>query len=581
MATPRRRERKRDRSTTMRKFVGAIGSLLTRFGFNGLKVEKIAYEAGHDSSLITRYFGSLSGLQRAYVMEIDYWVPFFERFILSPDADIAEIKTMFNALFKENFNVFLKNVEFQNIILWQISENNALMREISDGREARGETLFKITDPSFEGTDVNFRAVSGLLLGGIYYMVLQARSIKGAVCGIDLNRETDQLLVLQTIEQIITWACNAAGDDHKVNTEPSNMINYDFELLESLAIQLSAKTEEPGAQADLVLKSETRKLNKLIPQHLLTLTNDTQMSSFLKLTLSRLREICDQLYVSANPVNANAQEILNLISNVMRHFSDVIPPQVILPKLFGFQQSEATNMQWQALKQKMEAFGTDPFLIDAVYKPFRKFIHAGPAATWGDYQYMKIYSKTLEEQLKTAVKDQTSLMELLIGLGHNHPCFSVFFTDSLKARISGQPEQVRRSILLETRTRIGQLVCWTGLSFQPGKLPVVEELSKWIDLELARTPLSAENGVNELSLITPFNATQLAVWRKLEYDAGIYVETNLDVFSEKVASNFMTKGGVRLSQFSVKSKLYAKEQAIYKGLEGYALKMLEEIRRFL
>jgi AcrR family transcriptional regulator len=49
----------------MRKFIRAVGRLLTLFGFNRLKVEKIAAEAGHDSSLINRYFGSLPELQRS------------------------------------------------------------------------------------------------------------------------------------------------------------------------------------------------------------------------------------------------------------------------------------------------------------------------------------------------------------------------------------------------------------------------------------------------------------------------------------------------------------------------------------
>lgn len=565
----------------MRKFVRAVGRLLTRFGFNGLKVEKIAAEAGHDSSLINRYFGSLAELQRTYVMEIDYWVPFFERFTLSANADITEVHTMFTALFKENFRGFLNNVEFQNIILWQISEDNDLMREISDGREARGELLFKITDPSFAGSGVNFRAFSGLLLGGIYYMVLQARSIKGAVCGIDLNREADQLEVLQTIEQLISWACAAAGNAENVINESLNMVNYDFELLESVVTQLSAKSDEQEDRVDVVLKGEARKLTKLIPQHMLTLRNATQMESFLKLTMNRLTELCDLLYVPARSTNMNAQEILSLMTAVFKHFADKIPPQVVLPKLFGFQQSAATNLVWQEIKAKLELIGIDPFLIDAVYKPFNKFIHAGSPATWYEYKYLQLYSATLADELKSGLVDQDSLMDLLIGLGHNHPRFYFFYTNTLKEAIKNQPEPVRQQILLEARTRIGQIVSWTSMAYVWGKVPVVEELTKWIDLELARAPVPGEADPNQFSLITLFNATQLAVWRRLEYDAGIYTETNLDVFTEKVSLSFMTKGAVRLSQFSLKSKQYSKDPLIYKSLEVYAVKMLEEIRRFL
>ena len=581
MAIPRKREPKRDKSSTMRKFVRAVGRLLTRFGFNGLKVEKIAAEAGHDSSLIARYFGSLSELQRTYVMEIDYWVPFFERFTLSADADMPEIHAMFTALFKENFRGFLNNVEFQNIILWQISEDNELMREISDGREARGELLFKLTDPSFAGSGVNFRAFSGLLLGGIYYMVLQARSIKGAVCGIDLNKESDQLEVLRTIEQLISWVCSAAGNPQRELNESLDMINYDFELLESLTTQLAAKNEEHEQRVDVMLRNETRKLTKLIPQHMLTLTNDTQMESFLKLTINRLTEMSDRLYVASRDSNANAEEVVKLMTGVFKHFADKIPPNVVLPKLFGFAQSAATNLAWQDLKGKLELIRIDPFLVDAVYKPFIKFIHAGSPVSWHEFQYLQVYSATLADELNSGLDSQEALMDLLIGLGHNHPRFYFFYTGALKDALVGRPEQARQQILSEAKTRIGQVATWTHLSFVPGKVAVVEELTKWIDLELLRIPAAEAVEAGRFSLITLFNATQLAVWRRLEYDAGIYMEANLDVFLEKVSLNFMTKGGVLLSQFSLKSKQYSKDPVVYKSLELYALKMLEEIRRFL
>lgn len=73
---------------------------------------------------------------------------------------------------------------------------------------------------------------------------------------------------------------------------------------------------------------------------------------------------------------------------------------------------------------------------------------------------------------------------------------------------------------------------------------------------------------------------QLAFWKKLQYDHGVYEEGNLDVFCEKVAANFTSKGQDELSPSSIKSKLYSKDPAVIDHIEGLLVAMLEDVRRF-
>jgi AcrR family transcriptional regulator len=216
MVTRKKQHKVRDADQTKRRLIDAIGEILKTTGHTGLKVNAIARHLGRDKNLVRYYFDSLANLQKAYIREKDYWPPFFERFQLEAGADREQVERLFTELMQENFRFFETNPEMQKIILWQISEENPLMRSISEAREREGDKLLALTDPAFRGTDINFKAVVALLLGGIYYIVLHAHTNKSKVCGIDINVEKDNEALWQTIGQIISWAFSAA---EKTNDE--------------------------------------------------------------------------------------------------------------------------------------------------------------------------------------------------------------------------------------------------------------------------------------------------------------------------------------------------------------------------
>lgn len=582
MATPRRRIRIRDKEATMRQFIDAIGSILREEGFNGLKVNKIARYTGKDKTLISRYFSDLAGLQRAYIMEKDYWIPIFERFVLTDVDGVAEIKETFVTLMQENFDFFCSNSEMQNIILWQISEENQLMTEISNSREAHGNKLFRLTDPTFEGSDVNFRAVIGLLLGGIYYMVLHAATNKSTVCGIDLNTESDKLEILKTIEQVITWSCERADPNEKLN-QSRYMMNYQFELLETFAAQLSAKTDKAENNApDAMMVNETKKLGRNIPHHVTGLNNDTQISSYMKMCMTKLAEVSDLLYVPERKYNPDADLVVDLLVSLLKMFGDTVPEGIILPKLFCKREFAGFFGKWQVIKKKLEQSKIDPFIIDIVYLPFWNFSMLSHDVRWCDYKYLKTYASVVESETSAGIVTEEMVLDLLIGVGMNHSRLTGYYSSLLKNSCEGLSEMKRNKLLLEAQTAIGQVSSRTSLRFDTGKTTIVEELTRWIEMELKRSlTLPDEPGdENPLSLVTNLNAGQLAYWQKLQLDHGIYEESPLDLFSDKISHNFKIRGGARASASSVKSKLYPKIEVNYAPLREKLVSMLNEINRY-
>jgi AcrR family transcriptional regulator len=206
---------KKNRDETMKRLIAAVGEILTEKGYTGLGINKVALHAGVSKELIYRYFDSMNNLLKTYINGKDYWLPVLAHLNKNVLTNGGDAKQLFTGLMKEQFFFFYEEPEMQKFILWQISESNIVMRSISDRRESEGAKLLALTDDHFKGSQINVRAIIALLLGGIYYVVLHASSNKSTVAGIDVNSEQDRQEVVKAIEQILSWAWQAAAEQKK------------------------------------------------------------------------------------------------------------------------------------------------------------------------------------------------------------------------------------------------------------------------------------------------------------------------------------------------------------------------------
>jgi len=212
MTTPRKKYKERDTEETKRKLLEAVSLIMREVGHADLKTMKISRLTGKSKGVISYHYKNLNELLKDYVKQKDYWPPFFERFHLSAEPGENELRRMFTELMQDNLNMFQQTPEMQKIILWQISQESPLLRSISDEREAEGAKLLNMTAPYFLHSDVNFKAIIALLLGGSYYLVLHAATNKSTVCGIDINWDKDRDEILKTIGQVIGWSWEKAKE---------------------------------------------------------------------------------------------------------------------------------------------------------------------------------------------------------------------------------------------------------------------------------------------------------------------------------------------------------------------------------
>lgn len=577
--TKRRLNKVRDADATKKKFLDAIGRILTEQGFSAIRTNNIARLLGKDKNLIRYHFGSLNGLLKSYIQDKDYWKPFFERFRFSGQPDAKEIETLFVALMQENFKVFAENEEMQKIIHWQISESSPLMRSISDEREAEGDKLLKMATPYFRESGVNFKAIIALLLGGSYFMVLQHKAINGVICGIDLNIEKDRAEVMVAIEKVVEWSWQYAQANHNDKLQSTNKMNYEFEQLEKLSDSLLKNPNDTFSFDEL--EKELKRLERVLLKQLLDLSNETQISNFLQINLYRMGEICDDHFDPNVAENLVAKLILKLMDHLTSQVEPLLPDTLSLPKLFCKQQSDIYHEKWQFLKSWLLKMGLDEQLLAIMGIPFDHFTFDGKMR-WHNYKYLRKYEKVFEEIGEELPKDNYELMHLLIGLGFNHVRFENYCTKVFSTKIEGLNYSEAKSLLKIERTRLFQVNLYTKMVFDQDRKPVDEALAKWIDATIKGLSDRLQDVPNNpMKLKTRLTAMQLALFEKTLYAHGFYDEPTLEIFSEKIACNFSTKGQEVLSAPSVKSKMYTKDISAIKPLEPMVAAVLDDLRSFL
>ncbi|RZK67637.1 MAG: hypothetical protein EOO92_24055 [Pedobacter sp.] len=166
--------------------------------------------------MIYWYFNSYNNLVKTYINGRDFWRPVLDRSGSDEQLDEQELPDYISDIFQEQFNAFFNDPELQKMILWQVSEPNPLLREISDERESQADPIIKLTDAHFDGSNINFRAVLALMLGGIYYVVWHASTNRSKICGIDINDERDREALQKAIRQVIEAVWNAGGSTQEV-----------------------------------------------------------------------------------------------------------------------------------------------------------------------------------------------------------------------------------------------------------------------------------------------------------------------------------------------------------------------------
>lgn len=193
-----------DKERSKLKLINAVGKVLGEKGYTGLTATNIAKSAGLSRRLISIYFDSVDNLIETYVRNKDYWTAAsgsVEEMMTENEAN--NTKKIIDYLLQNQLDYFYDNPEMQKIILWEISQKTKIMYEVCEDRERLGSKIFELADKEFENSTIDVRAVTALLVAGIYYMVLHAKSTDTLFCEIDINQSEGMNRIKNAITSIL------------------------------------------------------------------------------------------------------------------------------------------------------------------------------------------------------------------------------------------------------------------------------------------------------------------------------------------------------------------------------------------
>jgi AcrR family transcriptional regulator len=197
----------RNKERTKLKLLNAVGEILKRDGYTGLRINKIVALAKVDRKTLYQYFGNVDNLIETYIRNKDYYMAYHDK-----AEEIAKEYTSKNAneltqkLLLGQLDIFSTDEEMQNILLWHISEGNPMLSAINDERERIGGIFMDLCTSQFKDAPNYIRGRIALIIGGIYFLVLYARKTKGNFCQIDLNTEEGMEIIRTSIAEAINEA---------------------------------------------------------------------------------------------------------------------------------------------------------------------------------------------------------------------------------------------------------------------------------------------------------------------------------------------------------------------------------------
>lgn len=195
---------KNNKSRTMNKLIQAVGIVLKQKGYTGLTVSNITAEAGVDRKLVSVYFGSVNNLIETYIKGKNYWDTINESAInLLTTAPETSTRLILENLLLTQLEHFTNDEEMQKVVLWQISENTELMAHVTANREEIYPLLFPKADQELKDQQADLRAISSILVAGIYYLVLHTKTTNSTFCEIDLTTDQGMGRIKTTIKKIL------------------------------------------------------------------------------------------------------------------------------------------------------------------------------------------------------------------------------------------------------------------------------------------------------------------------------------------------------------------------------------------
>lgn len=194
----KKRRPRRSKQQIQNIVLDAVASLVKEVGFSNITITAIAQKSEVDINAILRSFGSLEELLDMYSHLFDYW---FRKTLENSDRLQNDPVGYYKESIVNLADALYNNREMQELLIWEISEDNPTTRKVASNREVSNEPVIKALTDMFKDSGINFDAMSAILIAGIYYLVLRRK--RSTFFGVDFSTRKGKAKLLETIKQCV------------------------------------------------------------------------------------------------------------------------------------------------------------------------------------------------------------------------------------------------------------------------------------------------------------------------------------------------------------------------------------------
>lgn len=171
----------------------AVESVLKR-GFSGSLVSEIIKKAKIEPVVFYKRYKNLEEFFSEFVKGYDYW---FSDVAKEANKQVTSYD-QFIALIEGLQECMIEKSVMQELIRWEIAEDNNITKRTASIREMFTIPLVEKYDNLFKNSGIDFVAIATIIVSGLYYLYLHKD--RSTFCNIDMNTEEGRNRINQAIK---------------------------------------------------------------------------------------------------------------------------------------------------------------------------------------------------------------------------------------------------------------------------------------------------------------------------------------------------------------------------------------------
>lgn len=199
----------------------AAKDLILKKGFVGVTVLDIIKKAKIEPITFYNRYKNQEEFYDNFVREFDYW---FNDTLRIP-SELLETEEGYVEILNKLVDGMADDSVMMELLRWEICETNAVTRRTAMNREFHTLPLIKPYEIQFRNSGVDIKAVTTLLIAGVYYLNLHRRC--SPFCEIDVNKEEGRNIIKNTIKRLLRilyqYRENKIRYEHKLKTIAERM----------------------------------------------------------------------------------------------------------------------------------------------------------------------------------------------------------------------------------------------------------------------------------------------------------------------------------------------------------------------